>query len=189
LCALLSVRLEVAVGLSQLAAGNRSFLDLCREMLQFFRTAVPCEAGSLFEVCNAESSLFVRTAFGQGAEQISSFRVPIGQGIVGHVAESKSPMLLSGDVGRSRIYIKQIADAVGFDTRSVLVVPILIRGRVFSVIELLNRIGSPGFDRRDLETAMILARVSSAVLEGRLVLAYAMAMDSDSRQPSAARAA
>lgn len=189
LCALLSVRLEVVVGLSQLASGSRSYPDLCRETLQFFRTAIPCEAGSFFEVSNSDRALFVRTAFGQASEQISSFSVPIGQGIVGHVAESKAPMILSGDVGRSKIYFKQIADAVGFETRSVLVVPIVIRGRVFGVVELLNRIGSPGFDRRDLETAMLLSRVSAAILEGRLVLAHALGSQQGDMKLSGSQAA
>lgn len=189
LCALLSVRLEVVVGLAQLTAANRSYPDLCRDILQFFRNAMPCEAGSFFEVSHVDRSLFVRAAFGQFSDQISSFTVPIGQGIVGHVAESKNPMILSGDVDRSKIYLKQIADAVGFETRSVLVLPVMIRGKVFAVVELLNRVGTPGFDRRDLETAVLLARVSSSVLEGRLILAHAFTTEQKEVNPAGSRAA
>jgi GAF domain-containing protein len=174
LCALLSVRLEVILAMSQLTPKELSFQDLCQEILQYFRTAIPCEAGSLFEVSSSTNELFVRTAFGKAAAQIESFRIPLGQGIVGHVVESRDPMVLSGDVERSRIFIRQIADAVGFQARCILVVPIVVRGRSFAAVELLNRVGVGQFDKRDVETAMMLSKVAAAILEARLILAYAL---------------
>lgn len=174
LCALLSVRLEVVLAMTQLAPKELSFQDLCREILMQFRTAIPCEAGSLFEVTTATNELFVRTAFGKAAAQVESFRIPLGQGIVGHVVESRTPMVLSGDVERSRIFMRQIADAVGFQARSVLVVPIVVRGRSFAAVELFNRVGVSQFDKRDVETATTLAKVAAAILEARLILAYAL---------------
>lgn len=174
LCALLSVRIEVILAMSQLAPKELSYQELCREVLQQFRTAIPCEAGSLFELSSASNELFVRTAFGKAAAQVESFRIPLGQGIVGHVVESKTPMVLSGDVERSRIFMRQIADAVGFQARCVLVVPIVIRGRSFAAVELLNRVGVGQFDKRDVETALLLAKVAAAILESRLILAYAL---------------
>jgi len=83
-------------------------------------------------------------------------------------------MVLAGDVERSKIFMRQIADAVGFEARCVLVVPIVIRGRTFAAVELLNRIGVPFFDKRDMETAMILAKVTASVFEARLLLAHAL---------------
>jgi GAF domain-containing protein len=160
--------------MSQLTPKELSFQDLCQEILQYFRTAIPCEAGSLFEVSSSTNELFVRTAFGKAAAQIESFRIPLGQGIVGHVVESRDPMVLSGDVERSRIFIRQIADAVGFQARCILVVPIVVRGRSFAAVELLNRVGVGQFDKRDVETAMMLSKVAAAILEARLILAYAL---------------
>ena len=174
LSAILSSRLDAVTTLSLLSARNCSYQDLCRESLHVFRKALPSEAGSFFEFRHADQSLFVRSAYGQAAEKIESVTVPTGLGIVGHVAESRTPMTLSGDIAQSRVFLSKIADAVGFDAHSVLVVPVIIRGKIFGVVELLNRLGKDSFDKNDVETAEVIARVMASTFEVRLMLAYAL---------------
>ena len=49
------------------------------------------------------------------------------------------------DVAENKMHLKAIQDAVGFEARNLVAVPIVIRGRIFGVLELLNRIGEHDF--------------------------------------------
>jgi len=168
------VRLDAVTSLALLAPRNCSYADFCREVLHLYRKAIPSEAGSFFELRYADQALFVRTAFGQAADKIENVTVPLGLGVVGHVAESRTSMALSGDIDQSRIFLNKVADAVGFEAHNLLVVPVMIRGKVFGVIELLNRLGKELFDKADVETAEHISRVFSATLEVRMMLANAL---------------
>ena len=47
---------------------------------------VKSEAGSLLEVDHEKNSLFFRAVVGASSDRVSNFVIPMGQGVVGHVA-------------------------------------------------------------------------------------------------------
>ena len=185
----LASRLDAVTSLALLAPRNCSYGDFCKEALHLFRKAIPSEAGSFFELRYSDQALFVRTAYGQAADKVENITVPMGLGVVGHVAESRTSMTLSGDIDQSRIFLNRIADAVGFEAHNVLVVPVLVRGKVFGVIELLNRFGKELFDKADVETAELIARVFASTLEVRMMLAHAMQQQPQSQDSTEKQAA
>jgi GAF domain-containing protein len=169
-----ATRLDAVTSLALLAPRHCSYADFCREVLHLYRKAIPSEAGSFFELRHTDQALFVRTAFGQAADKIENVTVPLGVGVVGHAAESRNSMTLSGDIDQSKVFLNKLADAVGFEARNVLVVPVIVRGKVFGVTELLNRFGKELFDKADIETAELISRVFAATLEVRMMLAHAL---------------
>ena len=56
--------------------------------------------------------------------------------------------------------------AAGF----AVAVPVVIRDRVFCVVELFNRIGKPCFDEHDLELVVHVAEMAAKIIEVRLML-------------------
>lgn len=147
------------------------FTDFMREILLICMRSVKSEAGSILEIDPSSNTLFFRAAAGQSSDTISGFRVPVGQGIAGHVAESRQPIVVA-NVAENEIHLKAIARAVGFEARNMVAVPIVVRGKVFGVLELLNRFGDPDYSQGDVDFLVYLCEMAGKAVEVRLMFAW-----------------
>jgi two-component system, cell cycle response regulator len=145
------------------------FSEFTREILLTMMRVVKSEAGSLFEVDHTNNNLFFRAVVGQSSDKVSRFKIPLGQGVVGHVAESKQAVVVANAL-EDRKHLRSIGNAVGFEARNLVAIPILIRGRVFGVVELLNRIGDEGFTASDVEMLSYACEMAAKTIEVRLML-------------------
>jgi GAF domain-containing protein len=168
-----SAKLRITEALFNLSVKDCKFSDFAREILTVTMKAIPCEAASLLEFDQKHHSLFFRATVGQSSENVSKFVIPVGKGIVGHVAESMRPYVETNAAG-NELHLKSIDDVVGFKTRNVAAVPIVIRGKLFGVLELLNRIGEGGFSKEDVELLVYCAEKAAKSIEIRLMFAWAM---------------
>ena len=165
----LTAKLTATESFLKLAARDLKFSDFSRELLMTVMRILKCEAGTIFELDEQTRELFFRAAVGQTSDRVGNFRIPMGQGIVGHVAESRQPLLVS-DVKENKLHIRTIGDAVGFETRNLIAVPLVIRGKTFGVLELLNRIGEPTFNSEDLDLLNYISELMSKTIEVRLMM-------------------
>lgn len=171
--AAVSNKLQIAESFFKLAAKDCKFNDFTRDLLFTTMRVLKSEAGSLFELDTGKTALFIRAAVGTSSDKISSFTVPVGTGIVGHVAESRQPMVVT-DTSENRIHLKAIDDAIGFKTRNLVAIPIMVRGQLYGVLELLNRVGEQSFTEQDVELLNYCAEMAAKALEIRFMVAWAM---------------
>lgn len=150
---------------------DQSFEEFVRELLLGVMKVVKSEAGSVLEVDHARNALFFRSVVGTSSDRVSSFVIPMGQGVVGHVAEARRPLVVS-DVAENKLHLKAIQDAVGFEARNLVAVPIIVRGKVFGVLELLNRIGEPDYSQADVELLAYACEMAAKAIEARLMIAW-----------------
>ncbi|MCC7440188.1 MAG: GAF domain-containing protein [Bdellovibrionales bacterium] len=149
-----------------------SFEEFVRELLSVIVAASRSEAGSVLEINYKEESVFFRTALGYGAEQVVRFVIPLGQGIVGHVVESRLPFHMSHAEENKR-HLASISHAVGFVVRNMIAVPLIIRGKVFGVVELLNRIAEDDYCQQDLDEVNQFCKYAAKAIELRLMMSWA----------------
>ena len=110
-----------------------------------------------------------RPATGVSSDRVVKFVIPMGQGIVGYVAESKQALNIS-NVDDEKKHLKAISEAVGFEARNMVALPIVIRGRVFAVVELLNRVGEDRYTEADLELLKYVCEKAARACEVRMML-------------------
>lgn len=135
--------LEVGVKL----AGTLDLTTVLEMALQHAEEVCRAETSSIWELDEASQELFFRVVRGRAATAIRGLRVPVGAGIVGSVA-------LSGEAER----VDDVAadprwhgDPTGsFQTRAILAVPLLARGAVIGVLQLLNPVDRDHFSAGDL---------------------------------------
>jgi putative nucleotidyltransferase with HDIG domain len=146
-----------------------STLDLGRVLalaLQKAEELCQAESSSIWELDDESGELFFRVVRGRAAPGIQSLRVPLGRGIVGDVART----------GRAEVVDDAAADArwggdadASFTTRGILTVPLIARGRVVGVLQMLNRVDGAGFDADDLRRMELFAGpLAAAVANARL---------------------
>jgi len=149
-----------------------SFNDFIREVLMVMLRVVKCEAGSILEVDSHNETLFFRAVVGSSSDRVVNFVIPFGQGIVGHVMESKLPLVVD-NVPENKVHLKSIERAVGFETRNLVALPIVIRGEVYGVAELLNRVGEVNFTSSDVELLVYICQMAAKAIEIRLMISWA----------------
>jgi len=119
---------------------------------------------SLLLADEAKSELVFEIVVGEGAERLKPMRLPIDEGIAGHVARSGEPLLLA-DARADPRFATRFDEASGLVTGSVLAAPLLARGRVLGVIELVNPKGSRVFDEDDLRTLRALSDYAAIAID------------------------
>jgi signal transduction protein with GAF and PtsI domain len=170
---LVSAKLSVAEHMLSLSVKDCKFAEFINEILIGALKVVPCEAGSFLELDANSQSLFFRATVGQNSESVSKFVIPVGKGIVGHVAESLQPYVETNP-SEHQLQLKSIDDVVGFKTRDVAAVPVIIRGKLFGVLEVLNRLGEGGFSKEDLDLLVYCSEKAAKAIEIRLMFVSAM---------------
>lgn len=169
---MMASRLSVMESLVRLLTSNISFHDFVREVLLLGMKVVRCEAGSVLEVNHDDQTLFFRAAAGMSSDRVVRFVIPMGQGIAGHVAESRQ-VLVCSNMDESAIHLKSIQNAIGFDCRNLFAAPIVIRGRTYGVVEFLNRIGEDSFTPADAEIISYFCEMAGKAIEIRLMIGWA----------------
>jgi signal transduction histidine kinase len=120
------------------------------------------EAGSLVMVDETTGELVFEVTAGPGSADLVGVRLPPGTGIVGKVIEEGEPMVIKDAPNDDRWYQDLDAD---FVTRSIIAAPMVSRGRVIGVIELLNRRDMVPFDENDERLLMAFAADAAISIE------------------------
>jgi GAF domain-containing protein len=155
---------------------NCNFEEFIRDLLVAIMNVVKSEAGSFLEVDQRNNTLFFRSVVGASSDRVVNFVIPMGQGVAGHVAESRQPTIVE-NVIENKEHLNSIAKAVGFEVRNLVALPVVIRGRVFGVLELLNRIGEVNYSANDVELLTYLCGMAAKAIEVRLMISWSQAQN------------
>ncbi len=98
-----------------------------------------------------------------GTDQARNLRLPAVQGIAGHVLHNNTPLIVH-DVSTSPYFYPNIDKTTGFVTRSILAVPLQVRGQVIGVIEAVNKIEGH-FDQSDLGLLVAISQSAAIAIE------------------------
>jgi diguanylate cyclase (GGDEF)-like protein len=142
----------------------RRVIDLIMTKIQVL---IPCEAWSMLMVDETRRELRFEVAMGGKAQEVSGFRVRMGEGIAGWVAQSGKPVI-SNNVRRDRRFAPRFDSETRFETRSVLCAPLIARGRTIGVVQVINRRGG-GFTRADLALLLTLVEPCAIAIENALL--------------------
>ncbi|XP_045784288.1 probable 3',5'-cyclic phosphodiesterase pde-5 [Maniola jurtina] len=127
--------------------------QLIKSILKSAQRLVNADRASLFLVDNDNSEL-VSTVFDlkldheQDKNGIQPVRMSIKQGIAGCVASSGEVLNIPNAYSDDRFNSK-VDMATGYKTKSILCMPIKVRGKVIGVVEMINKINNLNFDHED----------------------------------------
>ncbi len=168
----LALRLQQLTTVHEVGQVISSTLDLDAVLDQVLDKAVEllnAEAGSLLLVEDPsadleEAALVFRVVQGPGAEKLIGQKVPPGEGIAGQVFQSGEGRLVLDVQADPRWYTAP--DVItGFQTRSILCVPLISRGRPIGVLEIVNKKDGVPFDHTDQATLSTFALQAAIALE------------------------
>ncbi len=139
-------------------------LDHLLHLLLMTANRLMCtSASSLLLVDPVTQELTFKMPVGPASAQLKEIRLRPGQGIAGWVAHERRPVLLNDVAGDPR-FDRQIDTATGFQTQSLLAAPLLDRGAILGVIEVLNTSKEKRFEQADLDLLSAFAAHASIAL-------------------------
>jgi sigma-B regulation protein RsbU (phosphoserine phosphatase) len=140
-------RLEAVVEAGLMVNSTLDLAELAEHIIDIATRLINAERGSLFLVDRETGRL--RSMVAQGLTT-GPLTVEVGEGIVGAVAASGEAEILDDPYADSR-FDPRVDQLTGFQTRSLLTVPVRDReGSLIAVLQLLNH-ESGGFSDRDVE--------------------------------------
>jgi diguanylate cyclase (GGDEF)-like protein len=119
---------------------------------------------SLLLVDETKQELYFELAVGKGAQALKDVRIKMGQGIAGWVAQNDEAVIVP-DVSQDTRFFSKVDEKTKMETRSIVAVPVRYRDHCLGVIELVNCVGSEGFQERDLALLEALADFAAIALE------------------------
>ncbi len=119
------------------------FLDITME-------AAGADAGSILLIDKNSDTLNFAVARGSKAEKLKDYKLAIGEGIAGWVAQSGKP-LITPDVSRDKRFAAKISKEINYPTKNIICAPLKFEEEVLGVIELINKKGKGVFNEGDLE--------------------------------------
>ncbi len=130
-------RLLTCFELSKTLVSTFDLEALMRTMVEKFNELIPARNWSilLLEPQTRELSFFV--VVGLEADQVQHLRLKVGEGIAGTVAQTGQPIFIQ-DARTDPRFCTKVDEQTGFETRSIICLPLKVKGELIGVLEVIN---------------------------------------------------
>lgn len=136
-------------------------LELSNFVLENLSKALQTEAGTIFKL--KDDKLIPVAAYGISLDVLKEFEFKRGQGVVGWVAQYSQGVKVD-DAEKDSRFLGKVDAVTKFKTKSIIAAPIMAKGNVLGVIELLNK-KSGNFNLPELELINIIGFELGTIFE------------------------
>ena len=130
-------RLLAAIEFSKELVSAYDMETLLSAVLERIRLLLPAENWSLLLLDPQTQELYFAVTVGLDPESVKTIRLQPGEGIAGAVAQSGKPIFIP-EVDKDPRFAARVDAVTGFGTRSIIALPLVVRGEVIGVIEVIN---------------------------------------------------
>ncbi len=149
-------RLLAAIEFSKVLASAYDMETLLSAVLERIKLLLPARHWSLLLLDPQTRELYFAVTVGMDLESVKSIRLRLGEGIAGAVAQTGQPIFIP-NVDEDPRFSARVDRATGFDTRSIIALPLVVRGEVIGVFEVVNVEDEKFFREKYLPHLSILA--------------------------------
>jgi diguanylate cyclase (GGDEF)-like protein len=110
---------------------------LLTAVLDRIRVLIPASNWSLLLLDPQTRELYFAVVVGVPLEAVKHIRLKLGEGIAGVVAQTGKPAFIANVEQDSR-FSARVDSVTGFETRSIIALPLLVRGEIIGVFEVVN---------------------------------------------------
>lgn len=138
--------------------------DILTKIMEKVKKMMKAETWSILLVEQETGELVLENTKGKKTKDIQKFRLKIGEGIAGWVAQEGMPVVVP-DVFKDERFLGKIDKTVPFKTKSLICVPIKSNEQILGVIEVVNKTTGEPFIKEDLDLLMRLVDQTAIAIE------------------------
>ena len=156
-------------------------------IMEIIKDIMQAEASTMLLFDDETGELVFKVALGEaGSELIEKYRVKLGQGVAGWVAENRKPVIIN-DVYTDPRFDPTFDKYTGFTTKSIVCTPLLFKGKLLGVIQAINPINRPLFEDEDLSLFKVFSNQASLAVQNAIFFQNALEEERISIELSSAR--
>ena len=130
-------RLMACIAFSKVLAGVYDMETLLTAVLERINVIIPAKNWSLMLIDPKTKELYFAVVVGVASEAVKDIRLKPGEGIAGAVVQTGQALFIP-DASKDPRFCDWVDNLTGFDTRSIIAQPLIIRGEVIGVFEVIN---------------------------------------------------
>ncbi|HTP05660.1 MAG TPA: GAF domain-containing SpoIIE family protein phosphatase [Nitrospirota bacterium] len=158
-------RLSTLIEVNGLISSSLNLDQILENVMTISKQVMNADASSLMLIDEKTNELVYEVALGSVGEKLKQeFRLKMGQGIAGTVAQEGKPLLLEDAYTHPKFY-RGHDEATGYRTKSMITVPLKVRERITGVAQVINRLDGKPFDTDDLELFIALCSMVAIAIE------------------------
>ena len=148
---------------------NFDFNKILDKFLSIVMEAVGPDAASLLLIDKISGMLYFAAVKGSKAEQLKKYKLALGEGIAGWVAQSGKP-IITPDAQKDKRHKKQIGQEIDYIAHNILCLPIKFEDEVIGVFEFLNKKTGEPFNNDDLNMISVFTPYIAAIIKNAQLL-------------------
>lgn len=168
-----------------------STLDMGRLLtviMETIKDIMETEASTLLLYEEKSNDLVFKVALGEAGKELTErYRIKLGQGIAGWVAETRKPLIIN-DAYRDTRFDPDFDKKTGFTTRSMVCTPLLFKGKLLGVIQAINPLNRPEFTNDDLNLFGVFADQAALAVQNAIYFRNALEDERINSELTSARA-
>ncbi len=149
--------------LSQVLASTLDLLALLDLIVNAARDLTRTEATSILLLDAKTGQLYFEAVTGSKSEEIKRIVVP-PDSVAGWVAREGRIQIIN-DVSKDQRFFSKSDQTTGFQTRSLIAVPLKVKDRIIGVLEAVNRVDNTPFADDDVELLTTLSAQAAIAIE------------------------
>lgn len=146
--------------------------SLLNTIMKIAQKVMHAEASTLMLIDTKTNELVFEVARGKKGKNLKeNFRLKMGQGIAGWVAQNEKPAVVPDVTADPRFY--SVPDQkTGFQTRSIICVPLKVRNKTIGILQAINPVNKNSYSIRDLSIFKAFANQAAVAIENAKVRQY-----------------
>lgn len=132
--------------------------------MQWAEEFMDAEASTVYELDEEKGEVFIRIARGTKKDPVKLIRLNLGEGIAGRVVQTGRPLVLQ-DARKDNRFSKKYDAKTGFETRSMICVPLVLRDKTIGAFQVLNKKSQRPFTDSDLELLTTMSQQIAVALD------------------------
>ncbi len=154
--------LSILYDMNLLFASSIDLKETLNTVFYNMLNVIQAEAGSIFLAEESSNTLVCRIC--QGPKNITGVHVPFGTGIVGHVAQTRQ-IDVTSDVKQDKRHFGLIDEQSGFQTKSMVSLPLVSNDELLGVIQVINKRGGKVFSQDDINLLQSLSSGAALAIQ------------------------
>ena len=138
--------------------------EVLKNIMKYANRVTNSVASTLMLLDEETGELVFSVPTGPKSDKLTDFRLPPGKGIAGWVAENEQHLLIP-DVKKDKRFYEKTDEMSGFETKSILCVPLKAKSKMIGVLEVINKIDNTSFTEEDAMLLNIFANLAAIAIE------------------------
>jgi len=160
----LSDELETLIDIGKALTSHLALEDVYRVVMDKVGNLLRPQAWSLLILDESSNELCFEIAISPVSEDLVGSRLKADEGVAGWVVATGVPLLVP-DVTKEPRFSSRVDTDIGFETQSIVCVPLVSNNRIIGVIQLLNGVGQGQFTEQDQRILATIADFTAIAIE------------------------